>query len=77
MVSVYPHAFGLAINPDSDDPNLVELRDRLVALEAFGAVPRCLNDLVDTHLKVLSGPPWSWSYVGPTQQGQLSSHWSC
>lgn len=52
MGGVYPHFPTLAAHPDGDDPNLIELYDRLVALEAFGAVPRCLKELFDTQ----SGP---------------------
>jgi hypothetical protein len=35
MVGVHPHVHGLAIHPDHDDPNLVKLGDRLIALEAI------------------------------------------
>lgn len=55
MVGVYPHVFPLAINPDRDDPNLIELSDRLPALEAFGAVPRRLKKLFDVHFWLQKG----------------------
>ena len=50
MVGVHPHVYGLVINPDGDNPNLVELTDWFPALEAFGTVPRGLEELFDSVL---------------------------
>lgn len=47
MIRVYPHVFRLSINPDGDDTDLVELRDRLLTLEALGSVPRRFKKLFD------------------------------
>jgi hypothetical protein len=45
---VTPHVFTLTIDPDGDDPNLIEVRDRLPAFEAFGTVLRRSDESLDT-----------------------------
>jgi hypothetical protein len=50
MARVYPHVFTLPINPDGNDTDLVDLRDRLLALEALGSVSRRFEELFDCSI---------------------------